>query len=147
MSEDDLRNFPMATRDDLQTIRSSAWLRDIEVNALLKVIAHAVQAAETSFSRTGYKFDYLEEDWLDCRLALDVWDLTWGESWNQEWPKSIHDIVTINNGNIITPCHSRDLATWINLVRRLRDLSDYDPPSLWPIYPLVCTYACGTFLY
>ena len=140
MFEDDLRIFPMATTGYLQKILATQRYQDIiAVDELFKAIVRVVQAAKTEFSKTDGKATFLEGNWLvGCRLTFAVWDLTH----DMIWPGLIRGIVTMNNGNEVTPCLFSDRSTLIRLVRKLRSMPDYD--CFDPLAE-VCISTCGSF--
>ena len=143
MLEDDLRNFPMAPIGYLQKIRAAQHYRDITAaDELFKIIVRSKQAARIIFSTTNHMVVFVEVEWLDCRLTLVVRALTRRQRSELESAALDYGIVTINSGNPATPGHSPNRSTLIRLIRRLRNLPDFDCGRLYD----VCIHTCGSFL-
>jgi hypothetical protein len=139
MLEDDLRKFPMATTDYLQKIRESQRYQDIiAVDALLNVIVHACQAAESD----KWTVHFVEVDWLDYRLELIVYDLNRG-SWDSEimeWMELQYGVITVNCVHAITPLRFGDCPSLIRLVQELRNVAECDSRGLSSVVSIIFTY-------
>jgi hypothetical protein len=125
MSEDDLRNFPMAMTDYLQRIRATQRYQDIiAVHALFEVIQRAT---------LGWRSYGIHLDWLKYRLRVNILDLTqrmWRTKnfWGVPLVQSMGDrdgVINIKSVHAITPGQSPDRSLLIDLVRCLQRLADF----------------------
>lgn len=129
MSEDDLRNFPMATTDYLQRIRATQRYQDIiAVHALFEAIQRVILEPG---------FFWVPLDWLKYRLCVDIFDLTQREwctrnVWYQKGRVPLvqfmgdrDGVINIKSVHGITPGQSPGRSILIDLVRCLRRLADF----------------------
>jgi hypothetical protein len=130
MSEDDFRNFPMATTDYLQRIRATQRYQDIiAVHALLEAIQRVIP---------GPPYFWVPLDWLKYRLRVNIFDLTqqkwrtarvWYQNRWVSFAQTVEDrdgVINIKSVHAITPGQSPNRSILIDLVRCLRRLADFE---------------------